>query len=61
MVTVGQPQIARAAEWWQILIQAAPSVIQVVKLNNITDAQEASFGAETNQAILGEKVRLFQN
>ena len=61
MVTVGQPQIARAAEWWQILIQAAPAVIQVVKLNNITDAQEASFGAETNQAILGEKVRLFQN
>ncbi len=60
-IAVGQPQIARAAEWWQILIQAAPSVIQVVKLNNITDAQEASFGAETNQALLGDKVRLYRN
>lgn len=60
-IAVGQPQIARAAEWWQILIQAAPSVIQVVKLNNITDAQEASFGAETNQALLSDKVRLYRN
>lgn len=61
MVTVGQPQIGRAAEWWQILIQAAPSVIEIVKLNNITDAQEASFGAETNQALLGDKFRLYRN
>ena len=61
MVTVGQPQIGRAAEWWQILIQAAPTVIEVVKLNNITDAQEASFGAETNQALLSDKVRIYRN
>ncbi|MCY7335296.1 MAG: M48 family metalloprotease, partial [Chamaesiphon sp.] len=61
IVTVGQPQIGRAAEWWQILIQAAPSVIEIVKLNNITDAQEASFGAETNQALLSDKVRLYRN
>jgi len=61
IVTVGQPQIVRAAEWWQILIQAAPTVIEIVKLNNITDAQEASYGRETNQALLNDKVRLYRN
>jgi beta-barrel assembly-enhancing protease len=56
-IVVGQPQIGRAADWIQILIQGA----QIVQLSNVSDAQEASLGAETNRAILSEKVKLSQN
>lgn len=57
MITIGQPQVGQAADWIQILIQGA----QIVQLSNVSDAQEASLGAETNRAILSEKVRLSQN
>jgi beta-barrel assembly-enhancing protease len=56
IVTLGQPQLVRAAEWWQILIQGA----QIIQLSNVSDAQEASLGAETNRAILGQ-VKLYRN
>jgi beta-barrel assembly-enhancing protease len=56
-VIVGQPQIGQAAEWWQLLIQGA----QVVQLSNMSDAQEASLGAQTDRALLSEKVRIYQN
>jgi beta-barrel assembly-enhancing protease len=56
-VTVGQPQLSQAADWMQILIQGA----QIIQLSNVSDAQEASLGAQTNQAILSQKVRLYQN
>jgi beta-barrel assembly-enhancing protease len=56
IVALGQPQLVRAAEWWQILIQGA----QIIQLSNVSDSQEASLGAETNRAIL-RQVRLFEN
>lgn len=56
IIALGQPQLVRAAEWWQILIQGA----QIIQLSNISEAQEASLGAQTNQAILGQ-VKLYQN
>jgi beta-barrel assembly-enhancing protease len=56
IVALGQPQLVRAAEWWQILIQGA----QIIQLSNISDAQEASLGAETNRSILNQ-VRLYRN
>jgi beta-barrel assembly-enhancing protease len=56
-VTVSQPQIGQAAEWWQLLIQGA----QIVQLSNMSDAQETSLGLQTNQALLGDKVRVSQN
>jgi beta-barrel assembly-enhancing protease len=58
IVTLGQPQVGKAAEWWQqILIQG----VQIIQLNNISDAQEASLGAQTNQAIVSDKVKIYQN
>ncbi len=57
MITIGQPQVGQATDWMQILIQGA----QIVQLSNVSDAQEASLGAETNRAILSDKVRLSQN
>ncbi len=57
IIAVGQPQVGQAADWIQILIQGA----QIVQLSNVSDAQEASLGAETNRAILSEKVKLSQN
>jgi beta-barrel assembly-enhancing protease len=56
-VTVGQPQLSQAADWIQILMQGA----QIIQLSNISDAQEASLGAQTNQALLNDKVKLYQN
>jgi beta-barrel assembly-enhancing protease len=56
IVALGHPQLVRAAEWWQILIQGA----QIIQLSNVSDAQEASLGAETNRAILGQ-VKLYRN
>jgi beta-barrel assembly-enhancing protease len=45
-----------AAEWWQILIKGA----QIIQLSNVSEAQEASLGAQTNQSILSQ-VKLYQN
>ncbi|AFY93967.1 M48 family metallopeptidase [Chamaesiphon minutus] len=56
IVALGQPQLVRAAEWWQILIQGA----QIIQLSNVSDAQEASLGAETNRSILNQ-VKLYRN
>jgi beta-barrel assembly-enhancing protease len=56
-MVVGQPQISQAAEWWKLLIQGA----QIVQLASMSDAQEASFGAQTNQSLLSGKVHISQN
>jgi beta-barrel assembly-enhancing protease len=56
LMTIGQPQIGRAADWMQILIQG----VQIFEISNLSDAQEASLGAETNQALL-RKVKLYRN
>ena len=57
IVTIGQPQIGQAADWLQILMQGA----QIIQLSNVSDAQEASLGADTNRALLSERVRIYQN
>jgi beta-barrel assembly-enhancing protease len=57
IVTVGQPQIGQAADWIQILMQGA----QIIQLSNVSEAQEASLGAQTNRALLSDKVRIYQN
>ncbi len=49
-ITVGQPQVSQAAEWWQLLIQGA----QIVQLSNMSDAQEVALGEQTNQSLLGQ-------
>jgi beta-barrel assembly-enhancing protease len=56
IVTVWQPQIGRAADWIQILIQGA----QIIQLSNVSDAQEVSLGADTDRAIAA-KVKLYRN
>jgi beta-barrel assembly-enhancing protease len=56
MMTLGQPQIGRAADWLQILMQG----VQVWEISNLSDAQEASLGAETDRALLS-KVKLYRN
>jgi beta-barrel assembly-enhancing protease len=57
LITIGQPQAVRAADWIQILMQGA----QVIQLSNMSDAQEASFGAQTNQSLISNKIRINQN
>ncbi len=57
IVTVGQPQVGQAADWIQILMQGA----QIIQLSNVSDAQEAGLGADTNRALLNDKVRIYQN
>ncbi len=57
IVTIGQPQIGQAADWLQILLQGA----QIIQLSNISDAQEARLGADTNRALLNDRVRIYQN
>jgi beta-barrel assembly-enhancing protease len=57
VVTVVQPQVGQAAEWWQLLIQGA----QIIQLSNVSDAQEASLGAQTNQSLLNGNIKLYQN
>ena len=57
IVTIGQPQIGQAADWLQILMQGA----QIIQLSNVSDAQDASLGADTNRALLSERVRISQN
>jgi beta-barrel assembly-enhancing protease len=57
IIVIGQPQIGRAADWIQILMQGA----QIVQLSNMSDAQEISLGAQTNQALLSDKVKVYQN
>jgi beta-barrel assembly-enhancing protease len=57
IVTIGQPQIGQAADWVQILIQG----VQVMRLSNVSEAQEASLGADINRTLLSEKVRIYQN
>jgi beta-barrel assembly-enhancing protease len=56
IVTVAQPQVGRATDWIQILMQGA----QIIQISNISDAQEVSLGAETDRAI-GAKVKLYRN
>jgi beta-barrel assembly-enhancing protease len=55
-ITVGQPQVSQAAEWWKILLQGA----QIVQLSNMSDAQEVSLGEQTNQSLLNE-VKISRN
>jgi beta-barrel assembly-enhancing protease len=55
-LSIGQPQIGRAADWLQILMQG----VQVLEIANLSDAQEASLGADTDRAIQ-RKVKLYRN
>jgi beta-barrel assembly-enhancing protease len=57
IITVGQPQVGQAADWIQILMQGA----QIIQLSNVSDAQEAGLGADTNRALLSDKVKIYQN
>ena len=61
IVTVGQPQIGRAADLIEILLKGAQFGLQISELSNISDAQEASLGADTDRALVSQKVRLYQN
>jgi beta-barrel assembly-enhancing protease len=55
-ITVGQPQVSHAAEWWQLLIKGA----EIVQLSNMSDAQEVTLGEQTNQS-LSRQVKISQN
>ncbi len=56
-VALAQPQMSRAAEWWQILIQGA----QYVQIASMSDAQEASLGAQIDQQLASGQVKLYKN
>lgn len=56
-VTLGQPQVSQAIPWWQILIQGA----QIVQISNMSDAQEASLGAQINQQLINGQVKIYRN
>lgn len=42
------PQVGRAADWLQLILQGA----QIIQISNISDRQEVQLGAATNQQIL---------
>jgi beta-barrel assembly-enhancing protease len=55
-IAVSQPQVGRAADLMQILIQGA----RVIQVSNMSDAQEANLGAQINQELSGQ-VKLYKN
>ena len=57
VVTFGQPQPSQAVPWWQLLIQGA----QIVQIANMSEAQEATLGAQINQELLSGQVKLYNN
>ncbi|WP_309743077.1 M48 family metallopeptidase [Chamaesiphon sp. OTE_20_metabat_361] len=57
IVIGGQPLVARSAD----LIQFLAPLVQYVQLSNVSDAQEISLGADTNRALLNDKVKIYQN
>jgi beta-barrel assembly-enhancing protease len=60
LMTIGQPQIGRTADLIQILIQGAQVGVQAIRFSNLSDAQEASLGADTDRA-LSNKIKLYRN
>lgn len=56
IVAIGQPQIVRAADWIQILMQG----VQYLEISNLSDAQESSLGSQTDRA-LQSKVKFYRN
>ncbi|WP_310487890.1 hypothetical protein [Chamaesiphon sp. VAR_69_metabat_338] len=52
-LSIGQPQIGRAADWLQILMQS----VRVLAIANLSDAPETSLGADIDRA-LQSKVKL---
>ncbi len=56
-IGVGQPLMARAISWGDLILQG----IQVVQLSNLSDKQEAELGGQINQQLVSGQVKLYRD
>lgn len=57
MLTVGQPTVARAISWGDLILRG----IQVIQLSSLSDRQEVEIGQQINQQLTRRQVRILQN
>ncbi|PZV16291.1 MAG: peptidase [Leptolyngbya sp.] len=56
-LTVGQPMMAQAISWGDLILRG----IQVVQLSSLSDRQEVEIGQQINQQLTRGQVRILQN
>jgi predicted Zn-dependent protease len=57
MLTVGQPMMAHAISWGDLILRG----IQVIQLSSLSDPQEVEIGQQINQQLTRGQVRILQN
>lgn len=57
VLTVGQPMMAQAISWGDLILRG----IQVVQLSSLSDRQEVEIGQQINQQLTRGQVRILQN
>ncbi|MEX0271420.1 M48 family metallopeptidase [Leptolyngbyaceae cyanobacterium UHCC 1019] len=57
MLTVGQPMVAQAISWGDLILRG----IQVIQLSSLSDRQEVEIGQQINQQLTRGQVRILQN
>lgn len=56
-ITFGQPVIARAISWGDLILNG----IQVIQLSNISDQQEVQIGQQINAQLVNRQIRLYRD
>lgn len=57
LLTVGQPMVAQAISWGDLILRG----IQVIQLSSLSDRQEVEIGQQINQQLTRGQVRILQN
>ncbi|MBM0741690.1 M48 family metalloprotease [Phormidium sp. CLA17] len=57
VLTLGQPMVAQAISWGDLILRG----IQVVQLSSLSDRQEVEIGQQINQQLTRSQVRILQN
>ncbi len=57
VLTVGQPMMAHAISWGDLILRG----IQVIQLSSLSDRQEVEIGQQINQQLTRQQVRILQN
>lgn len=57
ILTVGQPMVAQAISWGDLILRG----IQVIQLSSLSDRQEVEIGQQINQQLTRGQVRILQN
>ncbi len=57
LLTVGQPMVAQAISWGDLILRG----IQVIQLSSLSDRQEVEIGQRINQQLTRGQVRILQN